>query len=148
MTHADLVQRLRDGSAVYGDLAQAAAAIKSLVRERDNWMDSAAEFQRNQQFYRGLLVDIGNLYGVAARTSDDGSIQDDVLALKVKELVVAERDAARERVRQLAQEAHDDIAGWASYASDYFQNKHDLPGDLAKWNAIAHDLQQPQGEKP
>lgn len=51
------------------------------------WMDTAAQYSRNEEFYRGIVTRIGDLFGEAARTSDDGSIQDSVLALKVPELV-------------------------------------------------------------
>jgi len=61
--------------------------IDELKAERDGWKDSAAQFLRNQEFYQGIVKQIGETFGVAARTSDDGSIQDDVLALKVPELV-------------------------------------------------------------
>ena len=33
-------------------------------------------------------------------------------------------------------EARDMVADWATYAGDYFQDKHDLAGDLAKLDAI------------
>lgn len=58
-----------------------------LRQERDNWERSAADFHRNAEFYRGIVRRIGDTFGIAARTSDDGSVQDDVLALKVPELV-------------------------------------------------------------
>jgi len=51
------------------------------------WMDSAAMFSRNADFYRGIVVQIGEMFGDAAKTNDDGSLQDSVLALKVPGLV-------------------------------------------------------------
>ena len=42
---------------------------------------------KNEDFYRKLISEIGETFGVAAYTSDDGSVQDSVLALKVPELV-------------------------------------------------------------
>lgn len=53
------------------------------------WEQSAAEFCSGMEFYRGIVHQVGEMFGVAARTSDDGSIQDSVLALKVPELVAA-----------------------------------------------------------
>jgi len=53
------------------------------------WMDSAAEFSRNQEFYHGIVTQIGEMFGDAAKTSDDGSVQEEVLALRVPELVEA-----------------------------------------------------------
>lgn len=66
--------------------------LTQALKERDNWIDTAAQYARNEEFYHGLVVAIGESFGVAAKTSDDGSIQDHVLALKVPELVAALRD--------------------------------------------------------
>lgn len=41
----------------------------------------------NTQFYRDIVGEIGDLFGDAAYTADDGSIQDTVLALNVYPLV-------------------------------------------------------------
>jgi hypothetical protein len=51
--------------------------------------------------------------------------------------VVAEpiSDEMRRLVFALA-EARDDMAGWGAYASDYFQEKWDLAGDLVKIDKI------------
>ena len=57
------------------------------VRLLAAWLDTAAQNQRNADFYRGLVVEVGEMFGEAAKTSDDGSRQDSVLALKVPELV-------------------------------------------------------------
>lgn len=51
------------------------------------WMDTAAQHSRNEEFYRGLLGQIGEMFGDEAYRSDDGSLQDSVLALKVPGLV-------------------------------------------------------------
>lgn len=83
-----------------------ASAYDAAVRERDGWMDAVAEESRNADFYRDLVRQIGAHFGVAARTSDDGSVQDSVLALKVPELVaalIAERDAARAELAEAKQ---------------------------------------------
>lgn len=55
--------------------------------ERDGWEQTAAQHLRNEFFYRDIIIRIGEPFGVAAKTSDDGSIQQDVLALRVPELV-------------------------------------------------------------
>lgn len=54
-----------------------------------NWYDTAAQFARNADYYRGLVVQIGKMLGPEAYISDDGSVQDDVLCAKVPELVAA-----------------------------------------------------------
>lgn len=51
------------------------------------WRETAAMFSRNQEFYQGITTQIGEIIGPEARTSDDGSVQDSVLALKLPELV-------------------------------------------------------------
>ena len=51
------------------------------------WMETAAAAQRNTDFYRSLLIEIGELFGRAAHISDDGSYQADVLIAKVPDLV-------------------------------------------------------------
>lgn len=63
--------------------------LASVKGERDAWIDDAARFNRNEDFYRGLVEQIGAHFGQDAYTSDDGSIQQDVLCLKVPELVSA-----------------------------------------------------------
>jgi hypothetical protein len=56
-------------------------------KEAQNWMDTAAQNQRNTDYYRDLLVEIGQMFGPEAYVSDDGSVQHDVLCAKVPELV-------------------------------------------------------------
>lgn len=73
------------------------AQLAESKRERDNWIETAVQMDRGRTFYQGLVRQIGERFGVAARTSDDGSVQDDVLALRVPELV----DAALAQVRTL-----------------------------------------------
>jgi hypothetical protein len=62
--------------------------LEESSRTATAWEQSAAEFARGMEFYQGIVRQIGECFGVAARTSDDGSIQQDVLALKVPELVI------------------------------------------------------------
>lgn len=71
-----------------------------MLAERDNWIETANSAYGDVEFYQGIVRQIGELFGEAAKTSDDGSIQQDVLALKVPELVEAlkaERDNWKER---------------------------------------------------
>lgn len=77
--------------------------VAELTRQRDNWEQSAKTFSDGLEFYRGLIRQIGESFGAAARTSDDGSIQQDVLALKVPELV----DSLRATVETQAQELNE-----------------------------------------
>ena len=69
--------------------AQLTEDLQRTEAERDGWVESARHFANGQEFYQGLVRQVGNLFGEVAYTSDDGSVQDDVLALKVPELVEA-----------------------------------------------------------
>ena len=63
------------------------ALCEAVAKRINSWMCDAAQYLRNQQFCHGLIVKIGEKFGKPAYTSDDGSVQQDVLALKVPELV-------------------------------------------------------------
>lgn len=49
----------------------------------------------------------------------------------------AQLRAENERLRALLLEASEEIDSWGSYASEYFQQKHDLSGTVAKFHAAA-----------
>jgi hypothetical protein len=63
--------------------------MEQAIRERNNWCDTAARHCRNEQYYRGLVIKIGEMLGREAYVSDDGSVQEDVLCAKVPALVRA-----------------------------------------------------------
>ena len=48
-------------------------------------------------------------------------------------ILKAERDAAVKLAQDYAREAYQDVEGWSAYASDHFQRRWNLEGDLAKW---------------
>jgi hypothetical protein len=56
-------------------------------READSWKDTAAQAQRNTDYYVGLLDQIAALLGEAAYVSDDGSKQDTPVRAKMPGLV-------------------------------------------------------------
>lgn len=60
------------------------------------WMETAAFHSRNEDYYRSLVVKIGEMIGDAAYTDDAGDLHDSVLCAKVPELV-AEMIAKRTR---------------------------------------------------
>lgn len=62
---------------------------ESVAKRIAAWMDTAAQAQRNADYYRGLVVRCGNAIGTAARTADDGGVHEGVLCAKVPELVEA-----------------------------------------------------------
>lgn len=53
------------------------------------WRQDAEAISRQVDYYRDIVQAIGKMFGAPAYTSDDGSLQDDVLAGKVAELVTA-----------------------------------------------------------
>ena len=51
------------------------------------WMEIAAQHSRNEDYYRGLVQQCGQVIGKEAYIQDDGGIVDSVLCAKVPELV-------------------------------------------------------------
>lgn len=51
------------------------------------WMETAADTQRDVDYYRSLVERCGEAIGEKAYTQDDGGIVPDVLCAKVPELV-------------------------------------------------------------
>jgi len=47
-----------------------------------------------------------------------------------------------DKLEEALREARDAIEDWAGYASDYFREKHDLAGDLAKVDALLRDQEE------
>jgi hypothetical protein len=60
---------------------------EQLIRHCANWIQSYAQESDNSNFYRSIVTQIGEMFGETAKTSEDGSIQEDILTLKVPELV-------------------------------------------------------------
>ena len=71
------------------DVVLAMAIAKPVGCVLRNWYDTAAQHARNEEYYRGLVIQIGEMLGDEAYISDDGSVQQDVLCAKVPELVRA-----------------------------------------------------------
>jgi hypothetical protein len=51
------------------------------------WREMAKGYARNEEFYRGIVTQVGRTLGEKAYTADDGTVGTSVLALKVPELV-------------------------------------------------------------
>lgn len=84
------VYELRDGSGkVVCQFCELTAALKRAQAERAAWQNTAEQAQRNTEFYHGIVGQIGEMFGPAAKTANDGTVGDSVLALKVPELVAA-----------------------------------------------------------
>lgn len=60
---------------------------EAVARRISAWMDDAAMYARNAEFYRGLLEKCASHLGPEVFISDDGSVRDDPLLLKVPDMV-------------------------------------------------------------
>lgn len=71
---------------------------EAIAQRIASWMGDAAQYARNAQFYRELLVRCSAHLGRDVYVSDDGSVQAEPLLIKVPELVasLAERCARAE----------------------------------------------------
>lgn len=87
---------------IAAELTTARQEIAALTRERDGWNETAREMANGLEFYRGIVQQAGAHLGPEVYTSDDGSVQDSVLALKVPELVATLRAQHREAVEAVA----------------------------------------------
>jgi len=63
--------------------------VAGLKRQVSGWEEDCRRHTRNEFYLRGLIEKIAEPYGILAMTSDDGSVQQDVICLKVPELVNA-----------------------------------------------------------
>lgn len=70
-------------------LSHAICMLRGDPDQGNVWEVVARQYLINADFYRGIVTAIGNEFGSEAYTSDDGSVQDHVLATKVPELVKA-----------------------------------------------------------
>lgn len=60
---------------------------ESVAKRISFWMETAAQNQRNTDYYRGLIVRCGEAIGPYAYLQYDGGISKDVICAKVPELV-------------------------------------------------------------
>ena len=86
-------------------------AVDDIARDRDLWRDSAAQAVKNADYYRGMLIRIGDMFGAAARIADDGTDMREVLVAKVPELVaslLAIKNVGKARLPMPTDAAHPD----------------------------------------
>jgi len=69
------------------DYAPTPTTIEEAIQQRNNWIESAALFSRNEEFYRGILDKIAREIGVEAFIADDGTVNESPIRLKLPELV-------------------------------------------------------------
>jgi hypothetical protein len=66
------------------------ALFKLLKREEEHttaWRNVVAESYEDSAYYRGLLLEIGQMFGDEAHFSDDGTYQEGILVAKLPDLV-------------------------------------------------------------
>lgn len=63
------------------DLAEA------MAKRIAGWMEIAAQYAKNSDYYRDLVIECGKSIGHESYVQDDGGICDEVLCAKVPELV-------------------------------------------------------------
>jgi hypothetical protein len=80
------------------------------------WMETAAQYCRNADYYRGLVQKCGEVIGQEAYTQDDGGIVTDVLCAKVPELVERKIDEIA-RLRE-AVKVRDAESTWTEYTNE------------------------------
>ena len=61
------------------------------------------------------------------------------------QLAEARRDVGV--LREALIEARDDLEAWGAYASDYFQQKHDLEGNISRINKVLQSTAESAGKK-
>ena len=71
------------------------------------------------------------------------SLEHTTMAAEAEAKEVDERNAVIDKLRtqnqalvEALEDATDEIESWGAYASEYFQEKHDLAGNVAKFRAI------------
>jgi hypothetical protein len=57
------------------------------AQERVNWMEAAKQHCRNEEFYRAILDECAVYLKPEVYVSDDGSVQDEPVRLKIPELI-------------------------------------------------------------
>ncbi len=65
-----------------------------------------------------------------------------------RDAILAAVEAERAAVLPVLVEARECVADWGSYAGEYFQEKHDLTGDLAKLDAAIAARRSPRPTSP
>ena len=119
---SDLIERLRGQFSNRPTRYECADEIERLRRE-------LAETQHDAEAYLGAL-------GYAVPGAHDGRLSDGTLPLNgIADALQRELAEARELLLAYATDALDDLNNWSGYASEYFQEKHDLAGDRQKWLA-------------
>ena len=60
---------------------------KAIAKRIEQWMDTAAQYARDSDYYRELLERCGEAIGDRAYTSDDGTRSEDVFCSAIPEII-------------------------------------------------------------
>lgn len=88
-----------------------------LRRHANAWAETAAQFGRNEMFYRDLLTETGRILGRECCRQDDGNYVDEPLALRVPE-VAREMVALRELAASVSHKHPATRVGYAQSVMD------------------------------
>ncbi len=106
------------------------AEITRLEREKSNWVETAKQYCKNEAFYCDLLDQIAGHLGKKVFISDDGSIQDSPIRLKIPELVSRLEAENKDLKFKLSCHTSDCIADYEEMCN----RVKELEGELAEAN--------------
>ena len=66
-----------------------AVLAEAVAKRIANWMETAAQYHRNTDYYRSLIIRCGESIGEEAYIADDGTKSEDVLCAKVPGIIAA-----------------------------------------------------------
>lgn len=115
--------------------------VKELKAMSDNWEEAARRHCSNEFFYRELLDECAAHLGPDVYVSDDGSVQDEPLRLKIPELVkqLVERITDLEAQRDALLEAAREAKALLDYAT-YHDGRYEQCASTEKFQLPAYEL--------
>tara|TARA_Y100000310_G_scaffold328962_2_gene397993 strand:- start:61 stop:489 length:429 start_codon:yes stop_codon:yes gene_type:complete len=69
------------------DVPDLLAHVGQLAGQSESWEEIAKQHCRNEEFWRGIVIDVGRLLGPEVYVQDDGGVSEDPLALKIVPLL-------------------------------------------------------------
>lgn len=114
-----------------------AATLRALLAERDAALRDAAAW-KSAAHTAGNYREEERARAETAEAERDAAIESGAEQLVLVAELRDQLDAARAevaRLREVVADAVECVEAWAAYASDYFKEKHDLAGDIARLRA-------------
>ena len=117
------------------------------LRNANHWQEVARMHAKNEEYYRGLVVQIGDAMGHDAYVADDGTVSDDVLCAKVPELVVSMM--TRKDKLKMATEKKDfevrQVASKPESFSSYAAKAENIVASWPSWKQSTRATSYPRG---